>query len=738
MATPDGQNRIFRFGVFEIDTGAGELRRSGMRQKLAPQPFQVLQALLERPGELVTRSELEKRLWPDGVATDYDLALKKCVNRIRLVLADSADFPRFIETVPRRGYRFIAPVERVGAHHVRFAAVGANPSGPAPPSAIEIHPPAETPAQTIQVPRRKLYWTLAAILSAAVIGGLWLSTRVDRPAPPSEWVQLTDFPDFATSPALSPDGRMLAFIHGPTSWASPGQIYLKMLSAGPPVQLTHDSTLKYAPAFSSDGLRVAYSVLPGWDTWVVPVLGGEPHLMLSNASGLSWLDERHVLFSEIKRGVHMGIVTAVENRTGARDVYLSRDTQGMAHRSRVSPDHKWMLVVEMDERGWMPCRLVPFDGTSEGKPVGPPGSDCTDAGWSRDGKWMFFSSSAGGSFHLWRQRFPGGKAEQITFGPTVQEGIEVSPDGRSLLTSVGLVSSTLWVHDGRGERQIAFEGLASLPSPQTAYRALFSPDGTRLIFMGRIRPRQPVELWMAHLDTGHTIRLFPGIPLNDDRAGFDLSPDGKEIVMDSTDSNGHSQIWVAPLDHRSSPRPIGSEGLHPVFGPAGDVFFQVPDGNNTFLYRQAPGETGSHKALANPIARFETISPDGNWAVAEASFPGPDAKRSVVGFPLAGGDPRRVCRELCTVRWTTDGNFLTIGLPKGSRTTGRYISLIIPLPSGEDFPPLPPDGIASADDLAAVPGVKVVDELILPGPTGSIYAESRWTVHRNIYQIPLP
>lgn len=97
-----------RFGVFEVDLAAGEVRKAGLRQRLTGQPFQLLRALLERPGEIVTRDELQQRLWPDNTFVDYDLALKKAVNRLREVLGDSAESPRFIETIPRRGYRFIA------------------------------------------------------------------------------------------------------------------------------------------------------------------------------------------------------------------------------------------------------------------------------------------------------------------------------------------------------------------------------------------------------------------------------------------------------------------------------------------------------------------------------------------------------------------------------------------------------------------------------------------------------
>src|SRR6266849_7099207 len=102
--------RILTFSIFDLDLLTGELRKSGMRQKLAGQPLQVLLLLLERPNEIVTRDQLRHRIWPKNTFVDYDLALKKAINRLRKALGDSADSPRFIETIPRRGYRFIAPV----------------------------------------------------------------------------------------------------------------------------------------------------------------------------------------------------------------------------------------------------------------------------------------------------------------------------------------------------------------------------------------------------------------------------------------------------------------------------------------------------------------------------------------------------------------------------------------------------------------------------------------------------
>jgi cholera toxin transcriptional activator len=110
-AEPEGR---YRFGVFEADAATGELRRQGIRIKLNAQPFQVLMLLLARPGELLTREEISRELWPDGTFVDYEHGVNSAVNRIREALGDTASSPRFVETLARRGYRFVAPVERIG------------------------------------------------------------------------------------------------------------------------------------------------------------------------------------------------------------------------------------------------------------------------------------------------------------------------------------------------------------------------------------------------------------------------------------------------------------------------------------------------------------------------------------------------------------------------------------------------------------------------------------------------
>jgi DNA-binding winged helix-turn-helix (wHTH) protein len=110
--------RRYRFGIFEADARTGELRRQGIRVKLHAQPFQILLLLLERPGELLTREEIARALWPEGTFTDYEHGVNSAMNRLREALRDNASSPRFIETLARRGYRFIAPVERIEAQEV--------------------------------------------------------------------------------------------------------------------------------------------------------------------------------------------------------------------------------------------------------------------------------------------------------------------------------------------------------------------------------------------------------------------------------------------------------------------------------------------------------------------------------------------------------------------------------------------------------------------------------------------
>ena len=137
-------------------------------------------------------------------------------------------------------------------------------------------------------------------------------------------------------------------------------------------------------------------------------------MLLPNASSLTWIEGgRRLLFSEIKEGLHMAVVTTDEGRGNSRDVYVPAGKRSMAHHSSLSPDGRWVLIVEMDSRSEIvPCRIVPFQGTSAIKIVGPANGACLSGAWSADGKWIYLTAKTD-DFHIWRQRFPEGDPEQL-------------------------------------------------------------------------------------------------------------------------------------------------------------------------------------------------------------------------------------------------------------------------------------------------------------------------------------
>lgn len=186
---------IVRFGTFEADLQTGELCKNGHKVPLQGQPFQVFAILLQHPGKLVTREELREKVWPEDTFVDFDHGLNTAITKIRTALGDSAENPRFVETMPRRGYRFIGPVEE--------------PISPAPlPS---------TPKGSLErfISRRSLLGVGAAFLVLLSGIGIWRISRksLDSPSPALEVVPLVAMPGREYFPAFSPDGNQVAFTH---------------------------------------------------------------------------------------------------------------------------------------------------------------------------------------------------------------------------------------------------------------------------------------------------------------------------------------------------------------------------------------------------------------------------------------------------------------------------------------------------------------------------------------------
>jgi DNA-binding winged helix-turn-helix (wHTH) protein len=294
--TGEETKSFFRFGVFEVDLSAGELRRQGLRIRLQNQPFQILAMLVQRPGDIVTREELRDRIWPAEVFVDYDKSLSKAVNKVREALGDSPDNSRFIETLARRGYRFLVPVEVV--HTPKLAAPGS------------LSPPAQKPPAPLAQRRQKqwAFWSvMATLVSTMLIGvGVWMwgKQRIQGAGESALIaVPLTTYPGWQVHPSFSPDGGHVVF-----AWTGPKQdnfdLYVKTDGSENLVRLTHDPAPDNYPSWSPDGRYVAFlrHLSPGRAAvMMIPAFGGPPERKLAEISmvvenpkfgaadpGLSW------------------------------------------------------------------------------------------------------------------------------------------------------------------------------------------------------------------------------------------------------------------------------------------------------------------------------------------------------------------------------------------------------------------------------------------------------------------
>jgi serine/threonine protein kinase len=587
-----------------------------------------------------------------------------------------------------------------------------------------------TSAASVRLSSKKLLAAAtAAVLLLAIVAAVVWWRRPPRVGDRSEWVQLTDFTDSAVSPAISPDGRMVAFLRGPETFTTQGEVFVKLLPDGEPTQLTHDGKIKMSPAFSPDGSRIAYTREP-WDTWIVPVLGGEPHLLLPNASGLTWMDKNTLLYSEIKSGIHMGIVNSGENRSGERVVYFPADRVSMAHRSYASPDRKWAIVVEMDYGKWVPCRLVPLDGSSTGRRIGPLKGVCTAAAWSPDGVWMYFTSNASGTFHIWRQRFPDGEPEQISSGPTEEEGIAMATDGKSFITAIGIQRTTLWFRKNGQERQITFEGNAVFSD-----FGAFSHDGKHFYFL--MSPTSNVatasgRLWRADVETGRTEAVLTDYEVNQ----YALMSNDKDIAFTSGESR--SELWLASTEARFAPRKLGDHVRRIRPGPSGVWYSAEQDGKRA-VYRVATDGSQPRKIMQGVF--LESVAPDGERLLVSRDV-SEDGQNDIQIDAVNLAAPSTfspVCRN-CWAGWSGDGRWVYVSA--GQNVVG-YASLehaskvAVPVDPTTGLPHIK-QVMRDESEFLKVPGAKVVAPIgAAISPDGSVIAFTRSTANRNLFKVPL-
>ena len=265
---------FIRFGAFEVNLHSGELHQQGQKVKLQEQPFQVLVALLQRPGELVTREELRTKLWPADTFVDFDHSLNAAVKRLRDALGDSADAPVFVETLARRGYRFIGSID----------------DSPAPGETAIVVAPERGHALSSRL------WIAAAFVSFIAVGvSVFLARRL--PSRPTQIVErkltANSSENSVSSAAVSRDGKYLAYTDG-------AGIYLKLMGTGEthPVPLPANFSAHVDDWFPDGSHLLVSQQEPGkLSLWSVSIFGGSPRVLANDASGGSLSpDGSHIAF----------------------------------------------------------------------------------------------------------------------------------------------------------------------------------------------------------------------------------------------------------------------------------------------------------------------------------------------------------------------------------------------------------------------------------------------------------
>ncbi|MGD0267828.1 MAG: winged helix-turn-helix domain-containing protein [Candidatus Sulfotelmatobacter sp.] len=541
-----------RFSSFELDLRARELRKHGVRIKLQDQPFQILALLLEKPGEIVTREELRERLWPADTFVDYDHSLNSAVKKLRQALSDDPDVPRFIETLPRRGYRFIAPV---GDGSARASAELESPSSTSSPA----QSPAESsPAAVSQAAPRSHHWKLWAAgiagfaLALAFAAWFRLPRAGDfRDLASVRLVPLTAFSNKFTKASFSPDGNQIVYQWDGGVQSEGIDIYVKQIGSEKPLQITHDFGFNFLPVFSPDGRYIAFfhwkrDDRPG--LFIVPALGGPPRRLLDFSpsldcrSGLSWSpDGKFLIFPDGSadqpcsvRRLTLEDLSVVQisyppvPSTGDWDAQYSPDGVNIAF-IRNTKDVEDIYI--MPATGGAPRRVTFDDRLMSG------------LAWTADGRELVFSSNRGGSsWGLWRIAAAGGSAERLSVGSEHAYFPTISLKGNRLSYASGLWNENIWRASigpdhrlGKPERFITSSMQEEGPQ--------YSPDGNRIVFQSTRSGN--FEIWRADADGTNLVQLTSfGGPLTGTPR---WSPDGRQISCD-TRPGEHPNIYILGAD----------------------------------------------------------------------------------------------------------------------------------------------------------------------------------------------
>ena len=622
----NGHNTV-RFGTFEADLYLGEVRKSGNRIKLQEQPFKVLQILLERPGALVTREELQSRIWPADNFGDFDHAVNVAVAKLRTALGDSAEEPSFIETVPRRGYRFVAKLEAepVVARLPLAPTIEARPEVP-PPSAPRYN--------------RALLALLGIGGCALLLGlGIWLGRR-NAPAHPPDFQRLTMQHGTVYSARFAADGHAVLYA---AAWdGAPVAVYSTDLKISGARNLDLPAT--QLMAVSSTG-QIAV-VQPAEHSFMlttrgtlgqVSLTGGSPRQIAENVEWADWSPD----------GSKLAIVRVVGSRRRLEFPlgHVLYETGGWISHPRISPKGDKIAFLDHpsndDDQG-----VVSLIDLAGHKSVLSAGWETEEGlAWSSDGTEVWFSAARAG---LERRIFavtPSGRqrlAYHALGGVTLQD---IAPDGRVLLTRDENRAGMMAMAAGdTKERDVSWLDW-SLPAD-------LSRDGTTLLFNEEGEQSGPnYTVATRGLNGSSPISLGEGMP-------GDFSPDGKWAAA----MVSYTQIVLLPTGAGTLKR-IERDGMVQY----GHQIHWLPDGKQIVFPGILPGQEmrcfiqnvngGAPRPVTPEGVSYCLVSPDGLFvAGTELSSGGTRL------YPLDGSAPRSIPGLLPgeAMKWSADPQVLYV------------------------------------------------------------------------------
>ena len=531
--------RRLRFGLFEVDLTLGELRRSGRLVRLQEQPLLVLKGLLERPGAIVTREELRREVWGDGVYVDFDRSLNTAIARLREALGDSPHRPVYIETVPRKGYRFICPVEPAGE---------ANGTGAADAAAA---------AAGRGSRHRKVGLGVAAV--AAVLLAWWIGWRTQPPVEPASALSvepLTRHRGLENEATFSPDGSQFAF-----TWNGEGQdnfdIYIRTLEGQQTRRLTMNPAREMSPAWSPDGQWIAYGRDLGDGRAEIvrrsPLGGREERLLeidwehhwagslVAYSRLLAWTpDSRSLVLSHRDDDQNHASLWLFDVDSGEMRSLTAPPAPYHDSDPAVSPDGRRLAFTRRQNNiliGYVlslsagPEALdKPIQVTPRGAFVGP--------AWTPIGDRLIFSGPIQQP-GLWIADPSGAADPKPIFVEAGARSVmpAVRPDGKLAVTSA-TAEMNIWRFELRsdGTPPQSRELIASTASDMLPH---YSPDGRSITFLSSRRKGN----FIADADGANVAHLSEfGIAR--------WSPDGSRLVCDGTSSAGnrHGDLWIVEPD----------------------------------------------------------------------------------------------------------------------------------------------------------------------------------------------